>query len=59
MRKLVLAAEEEAAAAVSNLESRHKRFVGDAVPVNVDVMDRGQKIALAVFVFRLLQEYAT
>ena len=61
MRKLVLAAEEEAAAAVANAErgiGGHRGFVnnpvviGAAVPVNVDAMDRGQKIALAVFVLR-------
>ena len=60
MRKLVLAAEEEANAAAVNPGSgcSQKPFVypgavGAAVPVNVDAMDRGQKIALAVFVVRL------
>ena len=70
MRKLVLAAEEEAAAAVANAErgiggggGGHRGFVnpvviGAAVPVNVDAMDRGQKIALAVFVLRLIQLFS-
>ena len=70
MRKLVLAAEEEAAAAVASSTERgiggHRGFVspvviGAAVPVNVDAMDRGQKIALAVFVLRymILQSFST
>ena len=70
MRKLVLAAEEEAAAAVASAERGighgHRGFVspvviGAAVPVNVDAMDRGQKIALAVFVLRymILQSFST
>ena len=58
MRKLVLTAEEEANAAANPENGGHKPFVypvgvGAAVPVNVDAMDRGQKIALAVFVVRL------
>ena len=63
MHKLVhsLSAEEDAAAAegggIGGIGGR--RFhspvavgVGAAVPVNVDAMDRGQKIALAVFIIR-------
>ena len=61
MHKLVhsLSAEEDAAAGegggIGGIGGR--RFhspvgVGAAVPVNVDAMDRGQKIALAVFIIR-------
>ena len=49
MRKLVLAAEEEAANAAVRGNSHF--LPGAAVPVTVNAaMDRGQKIALAVFV---------
>ena len=51
MRKLVLAAEEEAANAAAVRGNNHF-LAGAAVPVTVGgaAMDRGQKIALAVFV---------
>ena len=60
MHKLVhsLSAEEDAAAAAEGgIGIGGRRFhspvgVGAAVPVNVDAMDRGQKIALAVFIIR-------